>query len=459
MHITSRAIAFFIFYLFRPQPVLVRPARRLRVMDVDSDTLLEWLSVPGDLQICGLEQLCMLLLLADNVDRVFERCPPRSFLPALSRIFLDESATTAVLEAAMRAVTFYLDVSSDCTRHIVSVEGAVSAICRRLDAADLAAQETRDLAMQCIKVLELICLREASAVYNAGGLTAALAFITHGGDRPPVFRDALLSAMSVISHCCGRLEPDDAQLIGYVEQLSALLRHDDQAVPPKVLRCFAALADKFTRHGTNPSPLATFGLVDVLVALLLGRAADAAADPVTASPAGAVASDATGQTVVSLLSNLCRGSPEITEAVLKLPALYEAAQTAMRQSERLALDLLQFLDLLLVLAFEGRTALPRPKQPPPPPFGQTDGPGRALIQAILNRDAHILFEAVDQGADVNSTDAYGQSLLNFASALGTDAMVEFLCDHGADLDAGQRWSSLHLAAHHGRVGAVKILLR
>ena len=57
-----------------------------------------------------------------------------------SKIFLDETASTTVLEAAMRAVTFYLDVSSDCTRHIVAVEGAVSAICNRLEAADLSSQ-------------------------------------------------------------------------------------------------------------------------------------------------------------------------------------------------------------------------------------------------------------------------------------------------------------------------------
>lgn len=42
-------------------------------MDADPGTLLEWLAIPGELQIMALEQLCMLLLLSDNVDRVFER--------------------------------------------------------------------------------------------------------------------------------------------------------------------------------------------------------------------------------------------------------------------------------------------------------------------------------------------------------------------------------------------------
>lgn len=44
--------------------------------EVDPDTLLEWLSVgqsgDRDIQLLGLEQLCMLLLMSDNVDKCFE---------------------------------------------------------------------------------------------------------------------------------------------------------------------------------------------------------------------------------------------------------------------------------------------------------------------------------------------------------------------------------------------------
>lgn len=42
--------------------------------DVDASTLLEWLSMSGDMQVLALEQLAMLLLLSDNIDRIFERC-------------------------------------------------------------------------------------------------------------------------------------------------------------------------------------------------------------------------------------------------------------------------------------------------------------------------------------------------------------------------------------------------
>lgn len=42
-------------------------------MECDPKTMLEWLAMPGDLQMVALEQLSMMLLLSDNVDRVFER--------------------------------------------------------------------------------------------------------------------------------------------------------------------------------------------------------------------------------------------------------------------------------------------------------------------------------------------------------------------------------------------------
>ena len=47
-------------------------------------------------------------------------------------------------------------------------------------------------------------------------------------------------------------------------------------------------------------------------------------------------------------------------------------------------------------------------------------------------------------------DDVGQTLLNWASAFGTTEMVEFLCERGADVNKGQRSSSLHYAACFGR---------
>ena len=86
------------------------------------------------------------------------RCPPRTFIPALCRIFLDESAPENVLEVTARAVTYYLDVSAECTRRIVAVDGTVRSICNRL-VSDGSSRTSRDLAEQCVKVSPLpVCL-------------------------------------------------------------------------------------------------------------------------------------------------------------------------------------------------------------------------------------------------------------------------------------------------------------
>ena len=58
-----------------------------------------------------------------------------------------------MLEVTARAITYYLDVSAECTRRIVAVEGAVKAMCNRLVVADVVgSRASKDLAEQCIKV-------------------------------------------------------------------------------------------------------------------------------------------------------------------------------------------------------------------------------------------------------------------------------------------------------------------
>jgi E3 ubiquitin-protein ligase HECTD1 len=60
--------------------------------------------------------------------------------------------------------------------------------------------------------------------------------------------------------------------------------------------------------------------------------------------------------------------------------------------------------------------------------------------------------------EVNYMDDVGQTLLNWASAFGTQEMVEFLCERGADVNRGLRSSSLHYAACFGRPNIVKVTL-
>ncbi|KAH9632321.1 hypothetical protein HF086_010246 [Spodoptera exigua] len=438
--------------------------------EVDPETLLEWLLTgqgdERDMQLIALEQLCMLLLMSDNVDRCFESCPPRTFLPALCKIFLDECAPDNVLEVTARAITYYLDVSAECTRRIVAIEGAVKAICSRLLTVDPNNRTSKDLAEQCIKVLELVCTREAGAVWEGGGLPAVLHFITHHGTS--VHKDTLHSAMAVVSRVCGKMEPGDARVGDAVSSLSALLRHNDARVADAALRCFASLADRFARAHADPAPLAEHGLIEELVRRL-GSAESG--DDKCSAPAVS--------TTVSLLSTLCRGSAQITHDLVRLE-LCSAVEAAVQADERWCLECMRLVDLLLVLLCEGRHAIQNGSNrngsstSGSSASGGASGEGssgggsgargdkshRQLIDCIRGKDTDALLAAVSSGAvDVNFTDDVGQTLLNWASAFGTREMVEFLCEKGADVNRGQRSSSLHYAACFGRPAIAKVLLR
>lgn len=130
---------------------------------------------------------------------------------------------------------------------------------------------------------------------------------------------------------------------------------------------------------------------------------------------------------------------------------------------------MRLVDLLLVLLFEGRSALGRsttggPSGPLLPRLRRLDSAGekshRQLIDCIRSKDTDALIEAIDSGGiEVNFMDDVGQTLLNWASAFGTQEMVEFLCDRGADVNKGQRSSSLHYAACFGRPAIAKVLLK
>ena len=348
--------------------------------------------------------------------------------------------------------------------------------------------------------MELICTREAGAVFEAGGLQCVLSFIRDAGTL--VHKDTLHSAMVVVSRLCSKVEPHDQGLAACVDALSTLLQHEDGHVADGALRCFASLADRFTRRGIDPGPLAEHGLVSALL-FRLSNAAGAAAttttssssQPSTNSPAASAASasattsnpvEATGtksatcsssiSTVISLLSTLCRGSPGITHDLLR-SELPDAIERAVNGEERCILDTMRLVDLLLVLLFEGRKALPRSGGGLANPAGSSSSTGpttpgstirggsssgsstgsmlrrldsagerthRQLIDCIRSKDTDALIDAIDSGGiEVNFMDDVGQTLLNWASAFGTQEMVEFLCERCADVNKGQRSSSLH----------------
>lgn len=134
---------------------------------------------------------------------------------------------------------------------------------------------------------------------------------------------------------------------------------------------------------------------------------------------------------------------------------------------RCILDTMRLVDLLLVLLFEGRKALPKSGSTASARLAslrRQDASGekshRQLIDCIRSKDTEALIEAIESGGvEVNFMDDVGQTLLNWASAFGTQEMVEYLCEKGADVNKGQRSSSLHYAACFGRPAIAKVLLK
>lgn len=214
-------------------------------------------------------------------------------------------------------------------------------------------------------------------------------------------------------------------------------------------------------NATGPVPSTSTGVNQAQKALTPASNASAKAPP--EDPNKSAQSIAT---TISLLSTLCRGSPTISWELLrsKLP---EALERALKGDERCILDCMRLADLILLLLFEGRQALGRiggSQGQLVPRVRRADSSAerihRQLIDCIRGKDTEALIEAIETGGiDVNCMDDVGQTLLNWASAFGTLEMVEFLCEKGADVNKGQRSSSLHYASCFGRPGIAKVLLK
>jgi len=80
------------------------------------------------------------------------RYPPRLFVPAICQLFLDGSAPDNVLEVTARAITCYLDISADCTKQIIAIDGVLNGFFNRLVVTDKNSRTNVDLAEQCCKV-------------------------------------------------------------------------------------------------------------------------------------------------------------------------------------------------------------------------------------------------------------------------------------------------------------------
>ena len=82
-----------------------------------------------------------------------------------------------------------------------------------------------------------------------------------------------------------------------------------------------------------------------------------------------------------------------------------------------------------------------------------------LIESIRQGETDTVAAALSAHVDPNTMDDVGQTLLNWAAAYGTLEMVVLLCDAGADVDGGERGTSLHFAAAFERTDICQELLR
>ena len=69
----------------------------------------------------------------------------------------------------------------------------------------------------------------------------------------------------------------------------------------------------------------------------------------------------------------------------------------------------------------------------------------AFVVAVANPDPAVMVLILERGADLNTTDRLGRTLLHWAASNNTQAMVELLLDRGADIGASSQ-STLILEA-------------
>jgi E3 ubiquitin-protein ligase HECTD1 len=111
--------------------------------------------------------------------------------------------------------------------------------------------------------------------------------------------------------------------------------------------------NRFSRKHVDPEPLMRYCLKDVLLRSLhdVGKSSTDVTGTHNTSNIRGVTTNLS--VVTGLLSTLCRGSAKVTHDLLRsdLPDALESALCG--GDERCVLDIMRFLDLLIVLLFEG----------------------------------------------------------------------------------------------------------
>ena len=92
--------------------------------------------------------------------------------------------------------------------------------------------------------------------------------------------------------------------------------------------------------------------------------------------------------------------------------------------------------------------------------GKTREELEAPIDAVKKGDIEAVKQHLAAGADVNSRNKNGDTLLNYAAFLGHKEIVELLVENGADVNAKglADWTPLHLAAQNNKEQIVQLLI-
>ena len=93
--------------------------------------------------------------------------------------------------------------------------------------------------------------------------------------------------------------------------------------------------------------------------------------------------------------------------------------------------------------------------------GGGSGSGANLINLVLNGDLETAKQLIADGADVNSADQHGNSVLHIAAQNGRGGIIDELILNGADVNKGNNHknTALHLAAQNGWDEVAAKLLR
>src|SRR5215471_7576614 len=95
-------------------------------------------------------------------------------------------------------------------------------------------------------------------------------------------------------------------------------------------------------------------------------------------------------------------------------------------------------------------------------FGATaiyaDSPAQPLFEALRQGEMAKVKTAISKGADVNSRDQYGNTLLMQAAVYATRADIEFLLAHGADVNAANKAGHTALMRAMPDLAKIKLLV-